>query len=74
MVRPPSPLRHRRPCRAQPRSGWVSYPIRGDADVPGAIALFRLAYDRATAANAPHRAGEASAAALTQGSRGAKTP
>ncbi len=32
-----------------PRSGWVSYPIRGADAVPGAIALFRLAYDRATA-------------------------
>jgi hypothetical protein len=33
-----------------PESGWVSYPIRGADDVPGAIALFRLAYDRAVAA------------------------
>ncbi len=32
-----------------PQSGWVSYPIRGEADLPGALALFRLAYDRATA-------------------------
>ena len=46
-----------------PQSGWVSYPIRGDADVPGAIALFRLAYDRATAAQAHRSAGAASTAA-----------
>jgi hypothetical protein len=30
-----------------PESGWVSYPIRGVGDVAGAIALFRLAYERA---------------------------
>lgn len=46
-----------------PQSGWVSYPIRGDADVPGAIALFRLAYDRATAARAHQSSGAASTAA-----------
>ncbi len=33
-----------------PLSGWVSYPIRDAAAVPGAIALFRLAYQRATKA------------------------
>jgi len=33
-----------------PESGWVSYPIRDAAAVPGALALFRLAYDRALAA------------------------
>jgi hypothetical protein len=33
-------------------SGWVSKPIRTDADAEDAIALFRLAYDRATAAAA----------------------
>jgi hypothetical protein len=33
-----------------PESGWVSYPIRGDADVDGALDLFRLAYERATTA------------------------
>ena len=27
----------------------MSYPIRGADAVPGALALFRLAYDRATA-------------------------
>ena len=29
-----------------PESGWVSVPIRGDADVPRVIDLFRLNYDR----------------------------
>jgi hypothetical protein len=35
-----------------PQSGWVSYPIRGEVDLPGALALFRLAYDRATSKRA----------------------
>ena len=30
-----------------PDSGWVSYRIGGPADVPGAIELFRLSYERA---------------------------
>jgi len=38
------------PHHILPDSGWVSYPIRDAAAVPGAIALFRLAYDRAIAA------------------------
>ena len=38
------------PHHVLPESGWVSYRIRGEADVPGAIALFRLSYERATAA------------------------
>ncbi|MGH9143914.1 MAG: luciferase family protein [Vicinamibacterales bacterium] len=29
-----------------PESGWVSYVIRDHADVPGAIALFRLNFER----------------------------
>jgi hypothetical protein len=29
-----------------PESGWVTYDIRGDQDVQGAIDLFRLNYDR----------------------------
>ena len=33
---------------ALPQSGWVSYPIRDEGAVSGAIALFRLAYERAT--------------------------
>jgi hypothetical protein len=28
-----------------PESGWVSYPIRGEEDVEGALELFRLNYD-----------------------------
>ena len=39
-----------RPHHVLPESGWVSFPIRGDADVPGAVALFRLSYERAVAA------------------------
>lgn len=38
------------PHHILPDSGWVSYPIRDAAAVPGAIDLFRLAYDRAVAA------------------------
>ncbi len=38
------------PHHILPDSGWVSYPIRDAAAVPGALALFRLAYDRALAA------------------------
>ena len=49
----PFPTRLRRELvdagRALPHSGWVSYPIRDAAAVPGAIALFRLAYERAVA-------------------------
>ncbi len=37
------------PHHILPQSGWVSYPIRGADAVPGAITLFRLAYERATA-------------------------
>ncbi len=33
-----------------PESGWVTYDIRSEVDVPGAIALFRLSYERAVAA------------------------
>ena len=36
------------PHHILPQSGWVSYPIRDAAAVPGAIDLFRLAYERAT--------------------------
>jgi len=36
------------PHHILPQSGWVSYPIRDAAAIPGAIALFRLAYTRAT--------------------------
>jgi hypothetical protein len=37
------------PHHVLPQSGWVSYPIRDEGAVDGAIALFRLAYERATA-------------------------
>jgi hypothetical protein len=33
-----------------PDSGWVSYPLRNTSDVPGAIALFRIAWKRSPAA------------------------
>lgn len=32
-----------------PQTGWVSYAIRGEEDVEGALELFRLNYDRLTA-------------------------
>ena len=35
-----------------PRTGWVSYPIRGEWDVEGALDLFRLNYERLTAGKA----------------------
>ena len=37
------------PHHVLPQSGWVSYPIRDEGAVDGAIALFRLAYERALA-------------------------
>lgn len=36
------------PHHILPQSGWVSYPIRDTAAIPGALALFRLTYERAT--------------------------
>ena len=44
------------PHHILPQSGWVSYPIRDAAAVPGAIDLFRLAYERARGVN--HRGTE----------------
>ena len=32
-----------------PRTGWVSYRIRGEDDVDGALELFRKNYERLTA-------------------------
>lgn len=29
-----------------PKTGWTSYYIRGEEDVPGAVELFRLNYER----------------------------
>lgn len=37
------------PHHILPASGWVSYELRLPEDVPGAIALFRLNYERLTA-------------------------
>jgi hypothetical protein len=34
------------PHHVLPDTGWVSYYIRGPEDVPGAIELFRLNYER----------------------------
>lgn len=39
------------PHQILPRSGWVSYPIRDLAAAEDALALFRLSYKRATAAD-----------------------
>ena len=39
-----------RPHHALPDSGWVTYRLSSEADVPGAIDLFRLSYERAVAA------------------------
>jgi hypothetical protein len=41
-----------RPHHVLPDSGWVSFWIESPDDVEGAIALFRLAYERAVAARA----------------------
>jgi len=35
-----------RPHHVLPQTGWVSYPIRDDGDVEGALELFRLNYER----------------------------
>jgi len=35
-----------------PETGWVSYPIRGEKDVEGALELFRLNYERITGRSA----------------------
>lgn len=54
----PFPVRMRRELVAKrkaqlhhvlPQTGWVSYPIRGEEDVEGALELFRMNYDRLTA-------------------------
>jgi hypothetical protein len=34
------------PHRTLPHSGWISFRIRSEHDVPAAVALFRLNYDR----------------------------
>jgi hypothetical protein len=47
------------PHHILPASGWVSYPIRDASAVPGALDLFRLAYDRATARRSRQTTAEA---------------
>jgi hypothetical protein len=37
------------PHHVLPQTGWVSYRIRGDEDVAGALDLFRRNYERLTA-------------------------
>src|SRR5918994_4549700 len=39
------------PHHVLPESGWVSRPIAGPEDVDEVVALFRLSYERATAAD-----------------------
>ena len=36
-----------------PQTGWVSYPIRDEGDVAGALDLFRKNYERLTARKRP---------------------
>ncbi len=38
-----------RPHHVLPQTGWVSYPIRGEEDISGALELFRMNYERLTA-------------------------
>jgi hypothetical protein len=54
----PFPVRVRRELVAEgkaqlhhvlPETGWVSYPIRGEEGIGGALELFRLNYERLTA-------------------------
>ncbi len=37
-----------RPHHVLPQTGWVSYRIRGEEDLEGALELFRLNYERLT--------------------------
>ncbi|CAA9540649.1 MAG: hypothetical protein AVDCRST_MAG73-1898 [uncultured Thermomicrobiales bacterium] len=55
------------PHHLLPDSGWVSYWIRSEDDIPGAISLFRLSYDRAVAVaeERRRRAGGAAVSAAT---------
>ena len=58
----PFPVRVRReliangraaPHHILPDTGWVSYYLRGDEDVSGAVELFRLNYERLVSAPVP---------------------
>ncbi len=42
--------------RTLPHSGWISFRIRSEHDVPAAVALFRLNYDRLCAFSPPRAA------------------
>lgn len=67
----PFPVRMRRelvetgralPHHVLPDTGWVSYRIHSPHDVPGAIALFRLNYERITGGEADEAQVEVGAA------------
>lgn len=45
-----------RPHHVLPETGWVSYTIRGEEDVAGALELFRRSYERLTARREAGRA------------------
>jgi hypothetical protein len=71
----PFPVRIRRelvksgqalPHHVLPDTGWVSYRIGSEDDVPGAIALFRLNYERITAAAARAEAPESAESDLSE--------
>lgn len=47
-----------RPHHVLPDSGWVSFFVRGEQDVPEVIALFRLNYERLAAIGRQDEAGE----------------
>jgi hypothetical protein len=38
---------------ALPKTGWVSYRIRSEHDIPAVVELFRLNYDRLRGATGP---------------------
>ena len=42
-----------RPHSAMPDSGWLTVAVRTEADIAGAVEVFRLAYERARSARAP---------------------
>ena len=41
------------PHHALPHSGWISFRLRSEHDVPAAVALMRLNYDRLRGTSAP---------------------
>jgi hypothetical protein len=42
-----------RPHSAMPDSGWLTVPVRTEAELAGAVEVFRIAYGRARSARAP---------------------